>query len=79
MHLVKWITEYNRPSNIINDQELHELLTAGRPKVELPTRIAISQDIKACFNKCRDSITKLLCVCSRLYFFFTLELTPHHL
>jgi len=28
-HLVKWITKNNQPANIVNDRELHELLTAG--------------------------------------------------
>jgi hypothetical protein len=40
-HLVKWITENNRPANIINDRELRALLTAGRPNIELPSNNTI--------------------------------------
>jgi hypothetical protein len=52
-HLVKWVTENNRPANIINDCELQDLLTAGRPSVELPSNQTISRDINASFEKCR--------------------------
>ncbi len=58
-HLVKWITENNQPVNIVNDRELHELLTAGRPWIELPGHATVFQDIKACFSKCRDRVAKL--------------------
>ena len=59
-HLVKWITENNRPANIINDRELRDLLTAGRPNIELPSNNTIFRDIKASFEKCRNRIAKLL-------------------
>jgi len=59
-HLVKWITENNRPANIINDRELRALLTAGRPNIELPSNNTIFRDVKASFEKCRDRIAKLL-------------------
>jgi hypothetical protein len=59
-HLVKWITENNRPANIINDRELRDLLTTGWPNIELPSNNTIFRDIKASFEKCQDRITKLL-------------------
>ena len=59
-HLVKWITENNRPANIINDRELRDLLMAGRPTVVLPSNNTISRDITASFEKCRKRIAKLL-------------------
>jgi hypothetical protein len=59
-HLVKWITENNRPVNIINDRELRNLLTAGRPSVELPSNRTISRDINASFEKCQMRVAKLL-------------------
>ena len=59
-HLVKWITKNNRPVNIINDQELCDLLTAGQPSIELPSNKTISYDINASFEKCWDCISKLL-------------------
>jgi len=53
-HLVKWLTENNQPINIINDRELCDLLTAGRPSIQLPTNPVISNDIHASFEKCRE-------------------------
>jgi hypothetical protein len=44
-HIVKWITESNRPTAIINDRELRTLLTAGRPKLELPSAYTVRHDI----------------------------------
>jgi hypothetical protein len=57
---VKWITESNRPANVINDRELQELLTAGRPKLSLPSLTTLLRDIHASFDKCRERIAKLL-------------------
>lgn len=34
-HVVKWMTENNRPINIITDRELIDLLSAGRPNIIL--------------------------------------------
>jgi hypothetical protein len=34
--IIKWVTENNRPINIINDRALRDLLTAGRPHLALP-------------------------------------------
>jgi len=59
-HLVKWITENNRPVNIINDWELRNLLTAGQPSIELPSNQTLSCDINAPFERCQDHISKLL-------------------
>jgi hypothetical protein len=53
VHLFKWLTENNRPINIINDRELRELLTAGRPSIQLPTNPTISCDIHMSFEKCQ--------------------------
>jgi hypothetical protein len=57
---MKWVTESNRPVNIVNDRELCDLLTAGRPSINLPSNDTISKDIDAAFKKCRDHIAKLL-------------------
>jgi hypothetical protein len=67
-HIVRWITENNRPANVVNDRELRELLTAGRPNIVLPGPITVTRDIKACFDTCRDRIAKLLHVCFCLHF-----------
>ena len=58
--LVKWVTENNRPMNIVNDRELEELLTAGRPHIKVPSAATVSRDVKACFKKCCERIGKLL-------------------
>ena len=59
-HLVKWVTENNRPINVINDRELCNLLTAGWPNINLPSSDTISHDIQASFKKCWERIAKLL-------------------
>jgi len=64
-HLVKWITESNRPTSIVKDRELRELLTAGRPNFEIPSPDTISRDIKSSFDKCRARVAKLLQVCQQ--------------
>ena len=59
-HLVKWVIENNRPIFIVGDRELHELLTAGRPNIEIPSSNTISCDIKVSFDKCREHVAMLL-------------------
>lgn len=58
--MVQWITENNRPTNIVTDRALRDLLLAGRPNTELPSQPTISRDIKSSFAKCRQNIGKLL-------------------
>jgi hypothetical protein len=81
-HLIKWITENNWSVNIVNDWddwELCKLLTAGWPQIELSSHITVFQDIKACFAKCHNHITKLLHVPIHLHFYFWSELIPYYL
>ena len=66
-HIVKWVTENNWPINIINDQSLRELLTAGQPHLSLPGQSTIMRDIKVSYLKCQERITKLLLVRLSLY------------
>jgi hypothetical protein len=40
--LVKWVTENNRPMSIVNDTELHNLLTAGRPHATIPSASTVT-------------------------------------
>jgi hypothetical protein len=58
--LVKWIAENNRPANIINDAELHNLLTAGRPHISIPSSTTLSRNVNASFERCRERISQLL-------------------
>ena len=59
-HIVKWVTESTRPADIISDRELRELLTAGRPKLELPSPNTVRRDIQASFERAQGIIRKLL-------------------
>ena len=56
---MKWVTESNRPVNIVNDRELHDLLMASRPSINIPLNDTILKDIDAAFKKCQDCIAKL--------------------
>jgi hypothetical protein len=58
--VVKWVTENNRPANIVNDPELRNLLSAGRPHISIPSPSTVSRDINASFVKCRERVSKLL-------------------
>jgi len=58
--VVKWVTENNRPANIVNDPELRNLLSAGRPHISIPSPSTVSRDINASFLKCRERVAKLL-------------------
>ena len=66
-HLVKWIMESNRLTTIVEDQELHELLTAGQPNIKIPSADTVLRDIKASFEKCGERVAKLLQVRSNLF------------
>ena len=70
-HLVKWVTESNRPVNIVDDRELRELLSAGRPQLEIPSRDTLSRKIHLAFEKASERIGKLLRVS-----FFLLPIDP---
>ncbi|GBE87595.1 hypothetical protein SCP_1102720 [Sparassis crispa] len=59
-HLVKWITECNRPAHLISDREFQELMTAGHPGLLLPTPMTLQRDVKASFQRCRERIGTLL-------------------
>jgi hypothetical protein len=73
------VTENNRPSNIVNDRELRELLKAGRPNIEIPSPWTVNRDIQASFKKCRDHITKLLQQYpGRLHFATDAWTSPNH-
>jgi hypothetical protein len=60
VHVIRWIVGSCRPLHIINDVALCELLTAGRPNIDLPSSSTIARDIKACLILCRERIGKLL-------------------
>lgn len=59
-NLVRWVTESNRSLSIIEDRKFRELMLAGRPQAEIPTRRTIARDIQASFNRCEERINRLL-------------------
>jgi hypothetical protein len=63
--IVKWVTVNNRPASIVNDTELHNLLTAGRPHATIPSASTVKRDINASFANCREKIGKLLKVSAK--------------
>ena len=65
-YLVKWVTVNNRPASIVNDIELHNLLTAGWPHAIIPSVSTVTRDINASFAKCREKIGTLLKVRAKL-------------
>ncbi|KAJ6473782.1 hypothetical protein C8R45DRAFT_835183 [Mycena sanguinolenta] len=54
-HIVRWIAEANLPLKIVEDRELRELLGAGRPGFNIPSRrtiaLFIHHDISATRNR----------------------------
>lgn len=63
--IVKWVTKNNRPASIVNDTELRELLTAGRPHATIPSVSTVTRDITASFAKCCEKIGKMLKVSAK--------------
>jgi hypothetical protein len=63
--IVKWVTESNRPANIVNDAELQIIFTAGRPHATIPSVSTVTRDVNASFTKCREKIGKLLKVSTK--------------
>jgi hypothetical protein len=63
--IVKWVTVNNRPAIIVNDIELNNLLTAGRPHAIIPSASTVKRDINASFAKSREKIGKLLQVSAK--------------
>ena len=58
--VVKWVTESHRPAAIIEDRELVELLTAGRPQMSIPSPSTVARDVATSFEKCQARVSKLL-------------------
>jgi len=75
--LVKWVTESNRPTSIVKDRELEQLLTAGRPHISLPSDVTVTRDVNACFKKCGERVRKLLKVSHTTWTRFINTNYPH--
>ena len=60
--LIRWITEANWPLKIVQDRQLQDLLTAGRPELKVPGRSTVARDLKAVYERSADRVKKLLMV-----------------
>ncbi|KAJ7366043.1 hypothetical protein DFH08DRAFT_617433, partial [Mycena albidolilacea] len=58
--IVCWIAEANRPLKIVEDRQLQDLLTAGRPDLTTPSRSTVARDLKAVYERSADRVKKLL-------------------
>ena len=59
-YLVQWITENCRPVQAVEDWQLHVLLSAGCPFINLPSHMTCSRDIIAAYKEAHKVVTKLL-------------------
>lgn len=57
---MKWVTESNRPVNIVDDHELRELLRAGRPQLEIPSPDTLARKVHLAFEQASKQIRSLL-------------------
>ena len=62
-HIVRWITEANRSTCIIEDREPKGILGAGRPGYHIPGRCTVARDIDAAYERCRERVENMLWVC----------------
>ncbi|KAF8173556.1 hypothetical protein K438DRAFT_1610677, partial [Mycena galopus ATCC 62051] len=59
-HIVRWIAEANRPVRIVEDRELKELLGAGRPGFNMPSRRTVARDLNVAYEHCSGRVKTLL-------------------
>lgn len=57
---MRWIAEANRPLRIVEDRELKELLSAGRPGFNVPSRFTVARDLNAAYKRCSSRVKTLL-------------------
>jgi hypothetical protein len=58
--LVRWVSESNRPFNIVEDRAFQCLMRTGRPGYYLPSPSTISRDVRQVFARTRTRISKIL-------------------
>ncbi|KAJ7078468.1 hypothetical protein B0H15DRAFT_735461, partial [Mycena belliarum] len=59
-HIVRWITESNRPAKIVTDPGFEMLMKTGRPSTNLPSPRQVARDVHASFQLCRARVANLL-------------------
>jgi hypothetical protein len=57
---VRWVTENNRPFQIVNDRGFRCLMKTGRPEYYIPSADTLSRDVKKVFVRVRGRIAKAL-------------------
>ena len=75
MEFVRWVTESNRPFQIVNDRGFRSLMKTGRPQYYIPSAETLSQDVKNVFVRVHGRIAKGLQV-SRVILVPLLENSP---
>jgi len=60
VHIEKWVVESNRPTSIVSDPKLIDLLMTGHPHLKVPSPNTVQRDVKAAYEKCQECISKLL-------------------
>ena len=58
IEFVRWVTENNRPFQIVNDRGFQSLMKTGRPECYIPSLETISHDVKSVFIRVRACIAK---------------------
>jgi len=58
VEFVRWVTENNRPFQIVNDHGLQVLMKTGRPECYIPSAETLSRDIKNVFVCIHGHIAK---------------------
>lgn len=68
VEFVRWVTENNRPFQVVNDRGLRSLLKTGRPEYYIPSAETLSRDVKNVFICVRRRLAKALQVSWALSF-----------
>ncbi len=55
---VRWVSENNRPFQIVNDGRFRSLMKTGRPECYIPSAETLSRDVKNVFVRVRGRIAK---------------------
>jgi hypothetical protein len=57
---VRWVSESNRPFQIVNDPAFRELMKTGRPDYYIPSAETLSRDVKNVFLRVRERVSTKL-------------------
>ena len=58
VEFVRWVTENNRPFQIVNDRGFQSLMRTGRPECYIPSPEILSRDVKSVFVHVRARVAK---------------------